>query len=70
MPAADRKVSRTHHAAHHLTPAELQELHDLAAQWGTEIMPRRTGDDAIEFDLSALEWHRPGPPPPGWSKAP
>ena len=38
----------------HLTPAELQELHDLAARWG-EIIARRTGDDAIEFDLSALE---------------
>jgi hypothetical protein len=38
----------------HLTPAELQELHDLAAQWG-KIIARRTGDDAIGFDLSALE---------------
>ena len=50
------------------TPAELQELHDLAAQWG-KIIARRTGDDAIEFDLSA--WRAsPRPPPPGWSKAP
>ena len=38
----------------HLTSAELQELHDLAAQWG-KIIARRTGDDAIDFDLSALE---------------
>jgi hypothetical protein len=38
----------------HLTPAELQELHALAAQWGKSI-PRCTGDDAIHFDLSALE---------------
>jgi hypothetical protein len=37
-----------------LTPAELQELHDLAAGWGN-IIARRTGDDAIDFDLSALE---------------
>ncbi len=45
---------RTHHAAHAPYPAELQELHDLAAQWG-KIIARRTGDDTIEFDLSALE---------------
>lgn len=32
----------------------MQELHDLAAQWG-KIIARRTGDDAIEFDLDALE---------------
>ena len=38
----------------HLTPAELQELHDLAVPWG-KIIARRTGDDAIDFDLSALE---------------
>lgn len=38
----------------HLTPAELQELHVLAAAWG-KIIARRTGDDAIAFDLDALE---------------
>src|SRR5262245_17793722 len=48
-PKAGRTMPRTH-----LTPAELQELHDLAAQWG-KIIARRTGDDAIDFDLSTLE---------------
>lgn len=48
-PKAGRIMPRTH-----LTDAELQELHDLAAQWG-KIIARRTGDDAIDFDLSALE---------------
>ena len=48
-PKAGCTMSRTH-----LTPAELQELHDLAAQWG-KIIARRTGDDAIDFDMSALE---------------
>jgi hypothetical protein len=48
-PKAGRTMPRTH-----LTDAELQELHDLAAQWG-KIIARRTGDDAIDFDLSALE---------------
>jgi hypothetical protein len=38
----------------HLTAAELQELRDLAAQWG-KIIARRTGDDAIDFDLHTLE---------------
>ena len=38
----------------HLTPAELQELHSLAAQWG-KIIARRTGDDALAFDFAALE---------------
>jgi len=38
----------------HLTRAELQELHTLAAEWG-KIIARRTGDDAIQFDLDALE---------------
>ena len=37
-----------------LTAAELQELHDLAAQWG-KIIARRTGDDALAFDLSTME---------------
>jgi hypothetical protein len=37
-----------------LTAAELQELHDLAAQWG-KIIARRTGDDALELDLHAME---------------
>jgi hypothetical protein len=46
---AGRIMPRTH-----LTAAELQELHDLAAQWG-KIIARRTGDDAIDFDLSVLE---------------
>jgi hypothetical protein len=48
-PKAGRTMPRTH-----LTPAELQELHDLAAQWG-KIIARRTGDDAIDFDMTALE---------------
>jgi hypothetical protein len=48
-PKAGRTMPRTH-----LTAAELQELHDLAAQWG-KIIARRTGDDAIDFDLHALE---------------
>lgn len=38
----------------HLTDAQLQELHDLAAQWG-KIIARHTGDDAIHFDLHARE---------------
>jgi hypothetical protein len=37
-----------------LTPAQLQELHDLAAQWG-KIIARRTGDDALELDMYAME---------------
>lgn len=37
-----------------LTPAELHELHEPATPWG-KIIARRTGDDAIDFDLSALE---------------
>ena len=48
-PKAGRTMPRTH-----LTAAELQELQDLAAQWG-KIIARRTGDDAIEFDMPALE---------------
>src|SRR5262249_13813259 len=48
-PKAGRTMPRTH-----LTAAELQELHDLAAQ-SRKIIARRTGDDAIEFDLHALE---------------
>ena len=38
----------------HLTPAELQGLHERAAEWG-KIIARRSGDDALEFDLDALE---------------
>ena len=38
----------------HLSPAELQELHDLAARWG-KVIARRTGDGAIDFDLSTPE---------------
>jgi hypothetical protein len=38
----------------HLTLAELQELHDRAAPWG-KVIARRTGDDAIDFDLAALQ---------------
>jgi hypothetical protein len=37
-----------------LTETELQELHDLAAQWG-KIIARRTGDDTVDFDLHAME---------------
>jgi len=37
-----------------LTPHELQELHDLAAQWG-QIIARRSGDDALDLDLDAME---------------
>ena len=48
-PKAGRIMPRTH-----LTDAELQELHDLAAQWG-KIIARRTGDDALHFDLNTLE---------------
>ena len=38
----------------HFTDAELQELHDLAAHWG-KIIARRTGGDAIHFDLNTME---------------
>ncbi len=38
----------------HLTPVELQELHDLAAQWGN-IIARRSGDEALQFDLNTME---------------
>jgi len=38
----------------HLTAAQWQALHDWAAQWG-KIIARRTGDDAIDFDLSTVE---------------
>ncbi len=38
----------------HLTDAELQELHDLAAQWG-KIIARRTGDDALQLDFAVME---------------
>jgi hypothetical protein len=38
----------------HLTDTELHELHDLAAQWG-KIIARRTGEDAIDFDLHTME---------------
>jgi hypothetical protein len=37
-----------------LTDAELQELHDLAAQWG-KIIARRSGDDALAFDFAVME---------------
>lgn len=37
-----------------LTPDQLQELHELAAQWG-KIIARRSGDDAIDFDLATME---------------
>ena len=36
------------------SPEELQELRDLAAQWG-KIIARRTGDDALDLDLDAME---------------
>lgn len=48
-PTAGRIIPRTH-----LTDAQLQQLHDLAAQSG-QIMARRTGDDAIHFDLNTTE---------------
>jgi hypothetical protein len=48
-PKAGRIMPRTH-----LTAAQLQEFHDLAAQWG-KIIARRTGDDALHFDLGVLE---------------
>jgi hypothetical protein len=48
-PKAGRIMPRTH-----FTDAELQELHDLAAQWG-KIIARRTGGDAIHFDLNTME---------------
>ena len=37
-----------------LSPAQRQELHDLAAQWG-KIIARHSGDEAIDFDLDTLE---------------
>jgi hypothetical protein len=48
-PKAGRTMPRTH-----FTAAELQELHDLAAQWG-KIIARRTGADALQLDFAVME---------------
>ena len=36
------------------SPEELQELRELAAGWG-KLIARRTGDDALDLDLDAME---------------
>jgi len=44
-------------ARRQLTPQQLQELRDLAAQWGKVIARRAFGDDGpgLDIDLDAME---------------